>query len=152
MTMIVRPGKYLIEKTRRSLVGVIAKVGTGGSVPKPVQEAIDSYIDSLAAGQKGADAKMIRDTERQVIRQGMKKMQGTWMILSGSGLRWITVGFATWDKEIASMQQALRGTGWSPNKTELAQLVLGPDAGEPGVKRVKLAKTTGKPRSSDKRS
>jgi hypothetical protein len=130
MTTTVRPGKYLIEKTRRSLVGVIARVGTGGSVPAPVQQAINTYIDSAVDAGKA-----VRASEHQIVRQGMKKMQGTWMILSvGAGLRWVTIGFASWEKEISGIQNALKGTGWNPPKTLLAQLVMGPEPGEPGVK------------------
>ena len=120
MAFTVKPGKYLIEKSRRSLIGVIARVGTGGSVPGPVQAAIDGYRQSLVAG--GADSK----AERETIRAGMKKMHGTWLVLSPAGLRWASSGKdAEADKK--SIKVALRNSGWNPPADQLDLLLFGPE-------------------------
>ena len=108
MSFTVKPGKYLIEKTRRNTVGVIALVGTGGSVPGPVQQAINAYAASLARSGSSVHH------ERETIRAGMKQMQGTWLVLSPAGIRWAY--------EATRVPVALRNSGWSPPKDQLAAL------------------------------
>lgn len=116
MTFAVKPGKYLIEKTRRNVVGVIAHVGTGGSVPSPVQAALDAYADSLAAG--GSDPKH----ERATIRSGMKQMAGTWLLISPAGLRWADGGA---DAQAArrAIRTMLRNSGWNVPTEQLDALL-----------------------------
>ncbi len=116
MPIIVKPGRYLIEKSRRRIIGVIALVGTGGSVPKPVQTALDSFASSIHAGQP----KNIQNQERDALRVAMKTMSGRFLILTDSGLRW-----ADSPKGLAA---AMRNTGWKPPADQLA-LLLGAEKG-----------------------
>jgi hypothetical protein len=109
MAFVVRPGKYLIEKTRRKLVGAIAYVGTGGSVPAPVQAALDGYAKSLAARHRRADAQLVERTEKKILRAGMKKMQGTWLIVTRDGVRWAHMA----QNSRANLRSALKSVGWS---------------------------------------
>ena len=120
MAFVVRPGKYLIEKSRRRLIGLVAHVGTGGSVPKAAQAAIDEFVKSLAAGHRGADAKTIVSGEREAIQAGMKKMQGSWVILSAAGLRWILPDKLSVEDAI---KKALKNSGWSVPVEQIRQLV-----------------------------
>jgi hypothetical protein len=116
MTFIVKRGKYLIEKTRRNTVGVVALVGTGGSVPKLVQDAVNGYARHL--GRSGSD----EEEERKTIRAGMKQMQGTWLVLSPSGLRWASASGKV-DEDKKSIKTALRNSGWSPPSEQLDELL-----------------------------
>lgn len=118
MTITVRRGRYLIERTRRQLVGVIAQVGTGGSIPGPAQAALEAYVESVAAGQRGADRKKIFRTEMSVIRDAMKRLQGTWLVLHG-GLRWVHVS----KNPEAELQKALKSAGWSLGAEHLRSLL-----------------------------
>lgn len=120
MAFVIRPKKYLIEKSRRHLTGVIARVGTGGSVPKQVQAAIDDYARSLAGGKK--DSATIYKGERDAIRDGMKRMQGTWLVLSSVGLRWVAPGHGKQAEEDA-IKKALRNSGWSVPVEQLRELI-----------------------------
>jgi hypothetical protein len=120
MSFTVKPGKYLIEKSRRRIIGVIARVGTGGSVPAPVQAAVDAYRQSLAAS--GSDPK----AERETIRRSMKKMHGTWLVLSPAGLRWSAKG-KDLDEDKKAIKIALRNSGWSPPADQLDLLLFGPE-------------------------
>jgi len=115
MAFVIKPGRYLIEKTRRHTVGVIALVGTGGSVPKPVQEAINAYTRSL--GESGSDV----DQERATIRAGMKQMQGTWLVVSPAGLRWAMPASAA--DAMKSIKTTLRNSGWNPPAEQLDELL-----------------------------
>lgn len=111
-------GKYLIEKSRRQMIGVIARVGTGGSVPRPVQEVLNAYVESLAAGTSGANAKELIAGEREQIRNAMKQMQHTWLILSPAGLRWTTKG----DTSLDAIKKALKNSGWKVGAEDLRAL------------------------------
>lgn len=115
MTFVVKPGKYLVEKTRRNTVGVVALVGTGGSVPKLVQEAIDGYARHL--GRSGSD----EDEERKTIRAGMKQMQGTWLVISPAGLRWAMPGHGV-ESARKAIKTTLRNSGWDPPAEQLNEL------------------------------
>lgn len=111
MTIVIRPGKYLIEKSRRRLLGVIAVVGTGGSVPKPVQDALNEFAREVAPG----NTPKILGLEREAIQRAMKQMSGRILILiPGTGLRW-----ADSSKSLAA---ALRGTGWNVPADKLSQM------------------------------
>lgn len=111
MPITVKPGKYLIERSRRRTVGVIAHVGTGGSVPKPVQAAVNAYADSIHAGS----SKTIQSQERAALHVAMKAMAGRWLVLSSVGMRW-----ADSQKAIGA---TLRNSGWKPPADQLAALL-----------------------------
>jgi hypothetical protein len=131
MTFVVRPGKYLIEKTRRSIVGVLALVGTGGSIPKSAQEALNSFTHSLAAGHSGKEATTILRGESESIRAAQKRMQGTWLLLSSAGLRWVHRGPAAFlgaGGDEQAIKKALKSSGWNPPAAQLHLLLWG----EPG--------------------
>jgi hypothetical protein len=136
MTFVVRPGKYLIEKTRRSIVGVIALVGTGGSVPKPAQEALDAYTRSLAAAHGGD--KTILSAERSNIREAMRKFHGWWLILSPAGLRWVQPGpiAAIAGADEGKIKTALKNAGWSSIPAAQLHLLMWGEPGE-GVRGAK---------------
>jgi len=119
MVFVIRPGRYLIEKSRRRIIGVIAKVGTGGSVPKPVQTALDAFAHGLADGHSGKMAKTIVDNERETIRAGMKQMHGSWLVISPSGLRWALGN----GEDLKVIKTTLRNSGWNPPAAQLDELL-----------------------------
>lgn len=127
MSIVVRPGKHLVEKTRRQLVGVIARIGTGGSVTKPAQEALDAYVEALADGYTGEHKKMMLAGEKKTIRDSMKRYHGGWIVLSaGGGLRWVLPeGAFMWEAQEKAILKALKGSGWSPPKEQVNLLVWG---------------------------
>lgn len=120
MAFVLRPGKYLIERSRRRTIGAIARVGTGGSVPAPIQAVIDDYARSIA-GHGTLSATMLAG-EKKAIGMGMKRMAGTWLVISEAGLRWASAG-RTPDATLKSIRNALRSTGWSPPADQLEALV-----------------------------
>jgi hypothetical protein len=125
MAFVIKPGKYLIEKSRRRVIGVIAWVGTGGSIPKPVQAVLNDYKRSLAQGHRGADAATIREIEGESIASTMKSMQGALVILSPSGLRWSHAG-ADINATKKALKTALKNSGWNPPDEHLDDLLWGP--------------------------
>lgn len=116
MAVTIKPGKYLIDRSRRMFRGALARVGTGGSVPGPAQTALDGYIASLKA--QGSDPKM----ERETIRSGMKRLAGSWMLLSPSGLRWVYAEGSA-EKTKKAIQTALRSSGWTVPAAQLDELL-----------------------------
>jgi hypothetical protein len=120
MPFVIKPGKYLIEKTRRHVVGAIALVGTGGSVPKAAQAALDGYIHSL--GRSGSDV----EAERATIRDAMKGKSGWWLVLSPAGLRWAVGGAGLREEaDIKAIKIALKNSGWNPPADKISLLVWG---------------------------
>lgn len=122
MAFVLRPGKYLIEKTRRQTVGVIAHVGTGGSVPAPVQKIVDDFAHQIASQYPGSHAAQVVKGEREAIRSGMKQMAGAWLIVSPAGLRWAAAGTSL-DTNMKSIKTALRNCGWNPPQDQLDALL-----------------------------
>jgi hypothetical protein len=122
MAIVVRPGRYLIEKTRRQTRGIIAHVGTGGSVPAVIQAALNSFTQSLASAYKGAHAKTMAKGERDALRASMKQMHGTWLVMSPAGVRWVQPGRTAADT-IRGIKSALANSGWNLSAAELAPLI-----------------------------
>lgn len=118
MSYTIRPGRYLVERTRRQLVGVIAKVGTGGSVPGPVQDALTAYVNSVAEASPGGNKREIAKTEMGVIKDAMKRLQGTWLVLYGGGLMWVYPGKDT----ESDLKKAVKKAGWNVGAEHLRAL------------------------------
>lgn len=80
MAIAIKHGKFLIERSRRRTVGVVALIGRGGSVAAPVQAVLDAFAQGTAGSGKNLAA------EKHAIRDALKRMAGRYLVLGGAGL------------------------------------------------------------------
>lgn len=123
MPIVVKPGKYLIEKSRRRLIGVIALVGTGGSVPAPVQAALNSFAASVHPGQ----ASSVHRQERSSLQTALRGKSGLWLVMAPTGVHWaVPDGKGLYEvAAVRAIKHVLRGSGWNPPADQLDRLVWG---------------------------
>ncbi len=109
MAIDLRPEKYLIDKSRRRVNGVLVTIGSGGTVPGRFQKMLDEIASSQTGGRREFVAKAKQD-----MRSAMKSMQGRILVLThNSSLMFVD--------SASALRNALRASRWSVPETKLAE-------------------------------
>lgn len=92
-------------------------------MPAIIQSALDEYVRSLASAYTGSNAKTMIKGEREALRRSMKLMNGTWLVMTPVGIRWIQPGRNNAETS-RGIKSAMAHSGWNLSAGDLASLLV----------------------------
>jgi len=98
MAISIKPGRWLLDCSRRKTRGAIALVGSGGTLPKQ----FETMLSRIAREEVGP---AYLGKERGSMHAALRSMQGSYVLITSGRIMFVS--------DAKGLRAAMRSAGWS---------------------------------------